>query len=765
MDKRYDHKRFEEELKTYWLAEKIYSAEFKDAKNLFSIDTPPPTVSGSLHIGHIFSYTQTDFIARFQRMTGKTVFYPMGFDSNGLPTEKFVEKKKKVSAFKLGRAEFIKLCQEVVKEVEGEFKELWQKLGLSIDWDYSYSTISENVQKISQESFLKLLEKGFIYRKDDPALYCTTCRTSVAQAELDDEEVDSVFYDIQFSAEDGTPLLIGTTRPELISSCVALFYHPEDKRYQYLKNKKAIVPIFENQVPVLADDKVDPEKGTGLVMCCTFGDKTDIEWFKKHNLPYKQSFDKSGRWVESTGPLADLKFKEAREKVIELVKEAGLLKNEKPIKHSKNFHERCKHEIEYIVINQWFVNILDYKQKFLDQADKINWYPKHMKSRYINWVENLSWDWCISRQRLYGIPFPVWHCQDCNEIVVPEIKDLPVDPQEIKIELCKKCGGKNLEPDHDVMDTWNTSSLSPEICYSLIYGNETVFDKEKIKKFVPMAMRPQAHDIIRTWAFNTIVKDWMHFDEIPWKDIVISGHVLSADRDKISKSKGNTPTDPSKLMEMYPADVIRFWAASGTLGTDVSFSETQLKIGQKLSTKLWNAFKFISIHLEGKNPKRPTKLGILNEWLISRSSETFEQYQNQFKKFEFSGALDVVEKFFWQDFCDNYLELVKHQLFNPDQYSEEEIEATLWILQNVGMQILQFYAPYMPFLTDSIYKEIFEKQFGFKSIHKTIFSEFQLDEYFSDSKKLGQNLIEIVGQVRKFKSENVSRYAGIYAPT
>lgn len=758
MDNKYDNKRFEEELKNYWQDNKTYALDKTqiDKANFFSVDTPPPTVSGSLHIGHIFSYTQTDIITRYQRMLGKQAFYPMGFDDNGLPTERFVEKKKGVSSFQMGRSEFIKLCLEVTKEVEEDFKELWKKLGLSIDWNYTYSTISDDVRKISQESFLKLLEKGFVYRKNEPALYCTACRTSVAQAELDDIETETTFNDIQFTTKDGKPLVVSTTRPELLPSCVAMFYNPNDDRYKHLKGQTAIVPIFNYEVPILADDSVEIEKGTGLVMCCTFGDKNDIEWFKKYNLPYKQSLDSAGKWVESTGQLAGLKFKDARAKVLELAQEAGVLLNQKPIKHAVNVHERCKKEIEYILLSQWFINILDHKKKFIELADKINWYPKHMKSRYINWVENLSWDWCISRQRFYGIPFPVWHCTDCNEVIVPAIKDLPIDPQEVSVKNCTKCKSSNIVPDTDVMDTWNTSSITPEICYSLLYGTESAFSKDATKNFLPMSMRPQAHDIIRTWAFDTIVKSWMHFEDIPWENIVISGHVLSTEKDKISKSKGNTPTDPIKLLEMYPADVIRFWTAGASLGTDVAFSETQLKIGQKLVIKLWNAFRFASIHLNDKQITKPDNLGPINEWLLTKATETFANYKKSLDKFEFGFALESTEKLFWHDFCDNYLELIKHQLFNPDQYSAEEFNATLWTLQNVGLTILQLYAPFMPYVTEAIYKQLFEKELQIDSIHKTKFSLLNSANQFDEgnSKALVEELTKIVSNVRKLKTEN-----------
>jgi len=757
MDKKYNPLEKEKHIRALWEKEHIYTAE-NNPGPLYSIDTPPPTVSGSLHIGHIFSYTQTDIIARYKRMSGFSVFYPFGFDDNGLPTEKFVEKKHKVFAPNMSRSEFIDLCLKETHVVEKEFKDLWQQIGLSVDWDKWYSTISESTRKISQESFIRLLKKGYIYRKEDPALYCTNCRTSVAQAELDDIEKPSTFNDIVFSLPDGTELIIGTTRPELLPSCVALLYHPQDSRYTHLKNKKAIVPIFNHEVPILEDESVDPEKGTGLVMVCTFGDKTDVHWYKKFRLPYRQSIGLDGKFVPLTGILAGLKVPAARERIIEELKERNLLRNQKPITHAVNVHERCKKEIEYTVLEQWFINILDHKKTLLSLADSISWYPAHMKSRFVNWVENLQWDWCISRQRFYGIPFPVWFCQSCNEILLPEIKDLPIDPQEKAYPgTCSKCNSDAIIPDTDVMDTWNTSSLTPYIAYTLFTEKDSSpFEEQITKEFLPMGMRPQAHDIIRTWAFYTLVKTYMHNDSIPWKDIVISGHVLSDSKEKLSKSKGNNKLTPEVLLKTHSADVIRFWTASGNLGQDITFSENQLKIGRRLVTKLWNAFRFTKDHISSMtNPKKqPHNLGTLNEWLVHNASNCFKTYKKYFDDHEFHHALQTVDSFFWNKFCDNYLELIKHQLFNPDEYTKEEVHATQWTLYHVGLQILQFYAPYLPYITDSLYQIIYRDTIKIASIHATKFDVIQFESRFKESSNEVEKIIEIISLIRKLKSEN-----------
>lgn len=756
MDNQYNYKETQERLQKLWNDKGVYAPDMQ-AKKRYSIDTPPPTVSGSLHIGHIFSYTQTDIIARYKRMNGYSVFYPFGFDDNGLPTEKFVEKKENIQAHTLSRSEFIARCLTATHDIEQLFKELWQTIGLSVDWDYSYSTISESTRRLSQLSFINLYNKGYVYRKNEPALYCPMCRTTVAQAELDDIEMSSHFTDIVFKDDTGKDLVIGTTRPELLPSCVALLYHPEDKRYQYLQGRRATVPLFGNEVPLIADELVVPEKGTGLVMCCTFGDTTDIAWFKKHNLPYRQSIGVDGRFMSHAGIIAGLKIHEARKKIIEALRESGLVRDQKEIVHTVNVHERCKKEIEFIVVPQWFIAVLPYKKELLALADKIEWFPYFMKSRYINWVENLSWDWCISRQRFFGIPFPVWHCNNCASIIIAPETAIPVDPQEQSslITTCAQCGSHDLKPDTDVMDTWNTSSITPYMCRELFnQTKDNPFTQTDID-FLPMSMRPQAHDIIRTWAFYTIAKVWMHHKTIAWDTIVISGHVLATSKEKLSKSKGNASLTPEKLLETYSADVIRYWTASGNLGHDVAFSEQQLKIGGRLTTKLWNAFIFVGTHITAQvKPELPEYKGAVNEWLLHNAAETYQQYKNFLDVNEFGLALNVIEKFFWHCFCDNYLELIKDQLFNSDKYSEKEVNATRATLYHVGLSLLQWYAPYLPYITDALYQKLYKITEKHESIHSTYYDAIQTLHSFSDSAVLVDRIIMIVTAVRKLKSEH-----------
>ncbi len=757
MDKRYDHIKFEKEARELWEKLKTYAYDKNSKKETFSIDTPPPTVSGSLHTGHIFSYTHTDIIARYKRMLGFNVFYPMGFDDNGLPTERYVEKQNKTKGHLHKRSDFIKMCLTETEKIEKEFEDLWKKMGLSIDWTKTYSTISDKVRKVSQYSFIDLYNKDHIYRKEEPSLYCTTCRTTVAQAELDDADVSSNFNDIEFNLEDGKQLTIATTRPELLPACVAVFYNPKDDRYKNLKGKKATVPVFGHKVPILEDNKVDIEKGTGLVMCCTFGDQTDIYWYKTHKLPFIQAVGFDGKWTNKTGPLEGLRVHEARKKILELLKDSGKLLNQTKIKHNVGVHERCKQEIEYLILKQWFVKILDHKKEFLEQADKIEWKPSFMKARYKDWVENLGWDWCISRQRFYGIPFPVWHCTECGHVILAKEKDLPVDPQETKFKgECPKCGSSKIDGDTDVMDTWNTSSLTPQINIGW-----TSKDKSDTGITIPMSMRPQAHDIIRTWAFYTIIKAYYHQNDIPWKEIVISGHVLSG-KEKISKSKGksNVP-EPEKLLETYPADVIRYWTANGKLGTDTAFSENQLKIGQRLITKLWNAFRFCKDHLSSyeKIDTSEIKLDSLPKWLLQNFSDTVKNYHKYFEIYNYTQALEVVEKFFWHNFCDNYLELIKDQIFNPENYDEQTLNATRFVLYEIGFGILQLFSPFLPHITENLYQSFYKKKEGQNSIHsltfdKSRFNNSRFDFNFEAEANLFNKIIDIVSIVRKLKTKN-----------
>ncbi|KAJ6644955.1 Valine--tRNA ligase [Pseudolycoriella hygida] len=575
----------------YWLTwlqnnsetqeQRIYSWNpNEERENNFVVDTPPPTVSGQLHIGHVYSYTQVDFIVRFQRMIGKNIFYPMGFDDNGLPTERLVEKQKQVRAFNMDRQKFIDICREVVISEEEKFRCLFNQIALSVDWDLEYQTINPLSRKLSQMSFLDLIAKGEIYRNNQPILWDSVDGTALAQADIEDKERIALMNDIIFRTDNGNEIIIATTRPELLPACVAVFYHPMDQRYKHLQGHFAITPLVGNKVPILSDELVQIDKGTGLVMCCTFGDALDITWWKTHNLPLKIIIDKKGHInLPSHLPLYEqlngLKIKEARNKTVEILREEKLLVKQAEIMQTVKCAERSGAPLEILTTPQWFVHTIKHKDILMQRARELNWYPNNMRIKLESWISSIAWDWCISRQRYFGVPFPVWYSKRAGEEGKPlfaDITQLPVDPL---IDLPIGYLREEVEPDYDIMDTWATSSLSPQLNS---YGISEKFnvDLERHNKIFPADLRPQAHEILRTWAFYTILKAQLHENKLPWQNIMVSGWCLASDRSKMSKSKGNIIV-PEELLEQYGADVVRYWTSKSKLGADSAYSEDIIK--------------------------------------------------------------------------------------------------------------------------------------------------------------------------------------------
>jgi valyl-tRNA synthetase len=744
LPKRYDPKEAEDKWQQFWLKNKIFKFEENSSKPLYSIDTPPPYASaGHLHVGHGMHYSQFEFIARFKRMMGNNVFFPMGYDDNGLPTERFVEKKHKTNKSKISRADFIKLCLEETKKTGQTYYNLFTKLGFSLDWDLLYHTIGDRARRVSQKSFIQLYKKGMLERHDNPTTWCTSCQTTIAQADLENVNLNSHFSDIVFKCED-KDLVIATTRPELLPACVALFFNPEDERYQELKDKLAKVPLFDYEVPVMADESVDKDKGTGLMMVCTFGDKEDIEKWHKYNLPLRVAITEYGKTNELAGKYANMKLKDARQAIVDDLKAKNLLINQKEITHAVNVHERCGTEIEFLKKPQWSINVLDKKEELIKIAQKINWYPEHMKVRYEHWVKNLQWNWGISRQRHYGVPFPVWYCKDCEAVLLPDEKELPIDPREEQYKGQCTCGSSNIEPEMDVMDTWMTSSCTPEI--NADWGSE----KERTN-FLPMSLRPQGHDIIRTWAFYTIVKSYYHHDDIPWQDIMISGHGQDPNGQKMSKSKGNFVI-AQEVIDKYSADAFRFWAASVKLGDDLPYQEKDVLTGQKFINKLWNASKFALMHLEDYTSGDITE--VFDKWLLSKLHKLINVSTESFEKYEYSRTKGEVEKYFWQILCDQYLEIAKDRLYNPDQRGVEVRKSAQESLYQTILSILKMIAPIMPHITEEIYQLYFAEKEGKKSIHISNWPEFNKELVNPEAELAGDLGIDIINTVRKYKSEN-----------
>ncbi|MEK7432017.1 MAG: valine--tRNA ligase [Cyanobacteriota bacterium] len=759
MNTKYEAKEAEPKWQKFWLENEIYKYQIDSEKPTYSIDTPPPTVSGKIHVGHIFSYTQAEVIARFKRMQGFNVFYPFGFDDNGLPTERLVEKEINRKASEMPRKEFIETCLNITEKYRQEFKGLWQSIGISADWSLEYSTISDYSRKISQKSFLELYKKGFLVKKNAPALWDIEVKTSVAQAEIEDKEFDSFFHDIKFTIENGDDLIIATTRPELLPACTAVFVNPEDSRYTHLIGKKVTTPLGKT-VTIMSDEKVSIEKGSGAVMCCTYGDETDLYWVKTYKLEETIIITPDGKIKNS--PIEEMNglyVNKARVLIVEKLKEMGALINSKAIVHSVKVYERTGRPIEIIPVSQWFIKTLEMKDKLLENADKINWYPEYMKKRYVEWVENLKWDWCISRQRFFGVSVPAWYSKKTGEIILPDESELPIDPVFDKPKnLPEGHTIEDIEPDLDVLDTWATSSITPQI--NAHWGEEHPL----AKKLIPMDLRPQAHDIIRTWALYTIIKSELHFNDIPWKNTMISGHVLFKKGEKISKSKAQKMMTPEEMIDKFSADAVRFWACRASLGKDIQLEENEIKNGLKLVTKLWNAVSFAFMNLTDYDVKTKVNFEDLessDKWILLRIQETAKKMEENLNKFEFGSAMSEFEKYFWHDFCDFYLEMVKDRIYKPEKYENGQnkklsAQYALYVSLN---SIIKLIAPYLPHITEELYQKYYKDDEKIISVHLTKFpvdiipAQENTENIFSGITKV----IEIIEAVRKFKTDNKIR--------
>lgn len=744
LDKKYNAAEKEAKWLDYWNQEKIYKF-IPDGRKVFSIDTPPPTVNGKIHIGHIFSYSQTEMIARYKRLRGYNVFYPFGFDDNGLPSERLVEKEQGKKAHEIGREEFSKLCYKTTDKYEAEFQDLFSKMGISTDWDIHYKTVSPSTIKISQASFLDLVAKGHCYHKESPALWCNECLTSIAQAELETKTIKTTFNYINFkTVEDGEEFTIATTRPELLPAIVCVFVNPNDEKHKHLIGKTAHIPVVDVEVPIMGDEKVALDKGTGVVMCCTFGDQTDIEWWKKYNLPLKYIFTKDGRISENVPTYGGMKIKEARKKIIEDLQDGGFVVKIEELEHEVQTHERCGKEVEYTVMNQWFIDTMSHKEDFLKIGNEIKWHPAHMQNRYNEWVENIMWDWCISRQRYFGVPFPVWYCKDCGKPIFAKKEDLPVNPltDKPKIDKCTNCGCKDFTPETDVMDTWATSSLTPLI--NMRYGEKDNY--EDILK--PMSLRTNASEIIRTWDFYTIVKSFYHFGTRPWDNVMISGFVMAGKGEKISKSKGNSKIEPMDAINKYSADVLRYWAGTGRLGTDIVYSDETLLRGKKLINKIWNVSKFIEMHLQDYEDKEINDYEYIDKWILGKYQEMEKGFIQYLDEYEVGLALNILEKFFW-NFCDNYIEIVKHRLYRPEEFGNDARYSGQKTVYTLLYKLLQDFSIFFPFITEEIYQEIYHQE---KSIHLTKIKPLEFN--FTNEMKNGDLIVEIISKVRGEKTNN-----------
>jgi len=766
----------------WWDADATYRFDRSAPRErIYSIDTPPPTVSGSLHVGSVFGYVQQDTVARYRRMAGADVFYPMGWDDNGLPTERRVENyfgvrcdaslpfqagfeppekpdpKRKLS---ISRPNFVELCHRLTAEDEKAFEAVWRHLGLSVDWSLTYATIDERSQRTSQQAFLRNLARGEAYQAEAPTLWDVTFQTAVAQAELEDRELAGAYHRIRFTGPDGADggadIEIETTRPELIPACVALVAHPDDARFRDRFGTTVRTPLFGVEVPVLAHGLADPEKGSGIAMICTFGDVTDVVWWRELSLPVRSMVGRNGR-IQDDPPagvpdndawraLAGTTVKAAQAAVVELLRGSGdLVGDPRPITHPVKFFEKGDRPLEIVTSRQWFVRVLEHRDELLELGRQLVWHPPAMRARYESWVQGLNTDWLVSRQRFFGVPIPLWYRLDDEGLPVHEAPltppegRLPIDPSTDVPEgysEAQRGTPSGFAGDPDILDTWATSSLTPQIACGW------ADDPDLFSLTFPMNLRPQGPEIIRTWLFVSVVRARAEHGGLPWTDAMINGWVLDPDRKKMSKSKGNVVT-PLSLLEQYGSDAVRYWADSGRPGTDTAFDEGQMRVGRRLAIKILNASRFALTQASGREPGAPVTAP-LDRALMARLAGLVDEATVAFEGYDYARALERTETFFW-GFCDDYLELVKGRVYGGQ--GEEGAASASAALSSALSVLLRLFAPFLPFVTEEVWSWWQEG-----SVHRARWPVAAELEAAGGDPRVLQVAGDVLGEVRKAKS-------------
>lgn len=756
--KDYDFKR-EKFWEKKWEDENIYKYIGDGSRPRYIIDTPPPYPTGLIHLGHVLNWVYIDMNARYRRLKGYDVLFPQGWDCHGLPTEVKVEETHGIKKNDVSRAKFREYCVDLTTKNIASMKSQMKSMGFSQDWNREFITMTPEYMRRTQYSFLKMYNEGLIYQGIHPVNWCPRCETAIAFAEVEYSDnttflnyvnfppaVEDSYEDIvssQASGKQADPkdegILIATTRPELMSACVAVVIHPDDERYAHLLGKYVEVPLSHQKVKIIADEEVDPEFGTGAVMICTFGDKTDVSWVNKYNLEIIDAIDETGKLTDAAGRYAGMDLQTCKKQTISDLDAEGYLLKQEQVDQNVGQCWRCKTPIEILVKKQWFVAVRELIQKTKDAADEMNWMPEHMKSRMLNWADSMEWDWCISRQRIFATPIPVWYCKDCGKVILPDVEDLPIDPTQDKPKHACECGCEEFIPEEDVLDTWMDSSISP----LSIAG----WPNEDYVNHFPANIRPQGHDIIRTWTFYTTLRCLALTDRKPFSDVVINGMVFGEDGYKMSKSRGNV-IGPEEVIEQYGADALRTWAANSVPGSDVIFDWKEIKHGYRFIRKFWNAFRFISMQIfdeEVSYDEVKDELGPLDMWILSKLNNLNKRVDNAFANYNFADTIGLIEKFFWHDFCDEYIEAVKYRLYND--VSDESRKAAKYTLRCVIETSLKLLSPIIPFFVEEVY-QYFDNQ----SIHTTSWPEVN-EELISEEMEIkGETTIELIDEVRRFKS-------------
>jgi valyl-tRNA synthetase len=729
LPKNYDFAEVEERWRRTWRDEDNYFDK-NSKKPQFVIDTPPPYPTGNFHIGNALNWCYIDFFARYKRMKGFNVMFPQGWDCHGLPTEVKVEEINKITKNDVSREEFRRMCRDLtIKNIEA-MRITLRKMAFSTDWSNEYITMMPAYYKKTQLSFLRMLKSGYIYQSEHPVNYCTRCETAIAFAEVayEDRETTLNFFDF-----DGVE--IATTRPELLAACVAVAVHPGDERYNRLRGNSIKVPLFGHDVPVIQDEAVDPAFGSGAVMICTFGDKQDVHWWKQHNLALRKAIDRQGKMTETAGRYKGLNTSECRKAILADMKEKQILNRQESLAQRVGTCWRCKTPIEILSERQWFVKIKpDEIQK---AAHQITWFPEHMLLRMENWVEQMEWDWCISRQRIFATPIPVWFCTKCGGMETPDEKNLPVDPTLAKPKhACKKCGGTSFSGEVDVLDTWMDSSIS--------VLNVTGWDGNGNPPYFPAQIRPQGHDIIRTWAFYTILRSVALTGQKPWDEILVNGMVLGEDGFKMSKSRGNIIV-PEEILVKYGADALRQWGAMGAAtGSDIMFNWNDVVAASRFQTKMWNIAKFALIQLEKESfDQNAPVTALADRWLLVRLSDTVEMVSAAMEAYQFDVALKAIREFAWDVLADNYIELVKGRLYQQDTSRR----SACLVLHTTFDALCRMLAPFTPYFAEECYSYL-----KGESVHKQPWVTFTYDDDAARSE--GDMIVQVVAEVRKYKHDN-----------
>ncbi len=736
--KDYDHTK-EEELQELWQNDNLYKFIGDGTKPTYIIDTPPPYPTGKLHMGHVLNWVYMDIIARYKRMNNYDVLFPQGWDCHGLPTEVKVEETHNIKKNDVSREKFREYCIDLTHDNIEKMRVQMRKMGYSQDWNHEYITMTPENKFRTQLSFIKMYNQGLIYRDIHPINWCPRCETAIAFAEVEYKDNTTKLNYVNFPTPDESNYVtIATTRPEFLCACVAIVVHPDDERYKYLHGKSLKLPLYDRQVNVITDETVDPEYGTGVVMICTFGDKNDAEWVSKYDLDVITVIDGSGHLQQVAGPYAGMTIKQARKNIIKDLTDEGFLIKQEDVPQNVGVCWRCKTPIEILSKKQWFVAVHKMTDDIIEQAKSMRWIPDHMYARLENWANSMNWDWCISRQRIFATPIPVWYCDECNEVILPSEEQLPIDPTIDKPDHACSCGCNSFTAETDVLDTWMDSSITP----LTIAG----WPNEGWENIYPSTLRPQGHDIIRTWAFYTTLRCYALTGQKPFDELVINGMVFGEDGHKMSKSLGNV-IPPEEVINEYGADALRLWSSNSVPGSDVPFAWKDIKYAYKFLRKFWNAFRFISMHIDDDVSDSLSGENIIDKWILSKLNRLNKTVTQAFEEYNFAKAEHSIYDFVWHDFCDEYIEAVKYRLY-------DELDSTMdakYTLKTVIETVLKLMAPLTPFFSDSVNQYLGNSS---KELHiggwPTVNEEYIDDEIES----IGNYAIDIIDELRRFKSSN-----------